>query len=185
MNNSGLIISLYLVPEGIIYKNIAEHEKYVNFTPREDVYWYFVFDRSNEDLWGRTLHAISPVWVIFPLLVIAVIAFLLWRRDKWLAAFYTIMCIGCGIGTYSIVIVAWDLDRYYFCIFLQILMVTIFALRKWLRNYVLSKTDIIILIVVFGITLYLDRYRFYLFDYALYLNTWQDMINNIINFVQT
>lgn len=171
-----LLISLYLVPEWVMYKNIAEHQACANFVPREDVYWYWVFDRSNEEEWGRVLHEISPVWIIYPMLIIAVTAFLLWKQDRWLSIMYAIMSIGCGVATYLIVIVAWDLDRYYFCIFLQIFMVTIFVLRKWLKNYALSKIDLAVILTAFVISMSLVHYRFYLFDYARYLNTWEDMI---------
>jgi hypothetical protein len=180
-----LLISLYLVPEWIMYKNIAEHDLYANFTPREDVYWYFVFDRSNEELWGRTLHSI-PAWcVIYPLLIVALVAFILWKKDRWLSAMYAVMCIGCGVATYLIVIVAWDLDRYYFCIFMQILFVTLFVLRRYLKKYKLCMQDGIFMGVIFVISLFLNHFRFELFDYAQYLNTLDDMIRTITTFVQT
>lgn len=180
-----LLISLYLVPEWIIYKNIAEHTAYANFTPREDVYWYFVFDRSNEDLWGRMLHPIPIECVIYPLLIIALFAYVLWKKDRWLSAMYAIMSVGCGIATYLINIVAWDLDRYYFCIFMQVLFVTLFVLRRYLKNYKLCMKDGILMGVIFAISLCLNRFRFGLFDYAQYLNTWDDMIRTITTFVQT
>lgn len=180
-----LLISLYLVPEWVMYKNIAEHEAYANFTPREDVYWYFVFDRSNEDLWGRMLHPIPIICVVYPLLIIILFAYFLWKKDKWLAIAYAVMSIGCGIGTYLINIVAWDLDRYYFCIFVQILFVTLFVLRRYLKNCKLSLKDSVIMGVIFVASLCMNHFRFELFDYAQYLNTWEDMIRTITTFVQT
>lgn len=154
-----------------------------NFPLRQDVFEYFWNDRSNIDIWGRQLHAIPVVCVIYPLFLVIIITILLWNADKKkIAIVYLNMCILTGIFNYLIVIVAWDLHRYYWCIYMQIFLVTIYILKRCLRNYKLHRHEMIYLILMILAYIGMGSFEFRLFDGAVYLRTVNEMQAAIFKF---
>lgn len=150
-----------------------------DFPLREDVYEYFWNDRSNADTWGRALHEIPIPCVIYPLLLIAVISFILYRKNKKMAVAFGILCILCGLANYSIVIVAWDLDRYYFCIYMQIFLVTIYVLKKHLMDYRFVKNDGLLFLIFLLGSLGMSGFEFTLFDDRSYLRSVKDVVQEL------
>ena len=167
------------VPKERMEKIAEWNRQCVDFPLRNDVYQYFWDDRSNAELWGRELRSIPIPCVIYPLIFAAVIAFILYQVNKKVAISYFLVCILCGWVRYSIVVVAWDLDRYYFCIFMQVFMITIYVMKKYLINYELCKRDIkallLLIIMGFGMT----KFEFELFDDEKYLRNIHDLLEKM------
>lgn len=162
-----------------LYKN---NQKYVDFDVRKDVYYYAWADRSNKQIWGRTLHPIAPQCIIYPLILIFIISFFLCKiGHKKIAIVYSILSILVGIFNYSIVIVAWDIDRYYFCIFMQIFIISLYIIRKFLSNYHPKGMEFIPLLMFLIISIFLSDYEFYLFDNAKYLKNMNDVFKEVSN----
>lgn len=151
----------------------------VDFPLRSDVYQYFWDDRSNAELWGRRLRPIPIPCVIYPLIFAVVIAFILYQVNKKIAISYFLTCILCGLANYSIVIVAWDLDRYYFCIFMQVFMITMYVMKKYLINYELCKRDIKALLLLIIMALGMTKFEFELFDDEKYLRNIHDLLEKM------
>lgn len=166
-----VLVFFIKVPKERMDKIEAWNLQCVDFPLRSDVYEYFWNDRSNAESWGRTLRAIPLPWVIYPLLLAAVVAVILYKVNKRVAIAYFVMSVLCGVAGYSIVIVAWDLDRYYFCIFMQVFMVTIYVLKKYLLHYQCNGKDMILLLMFLVGAILLSRYEFVLFDDRTYLRT--------------
>lgn len=153
-----------------------------NFPLRQDVFAYFWNDRSNADSWGRSLHAIPINCIITPLLLVIVITILLYNANKKrIAATYFVMSVLIGLFNYSIVIVAWDLHRYYWCIYMQIFILTIYVTRRYLRNHILEKHEWGYLALMIIAYVGMSGFEFDLFDGAQYLKTIQEMKDVIIN----
>lgn len=151
----------------------------VNFPLRNDVYQYFWDDRSNAELWGRELRSIPIPCVIYPLIFAAVIAFILYQVNKKVAISYFLVCILCGLANYSIVVVVWDLDRYYFCIFMQVFMITIYVIKKYLIKYELCKRDMRVLLLLIIMGFGMTKFEFELFDDEKYLRNIHDFIEKM------
>jgi hypothetical protein len=64
---------------------------------------------------------------------------------------------------------------------MQILLFTIFALKKELMDVKLVKKDIIYFIILFIVIAFIKEFEFCLFDGAQYLRTFDDFINEIKN----
>lgn len=178
-------ISLYLVPENQMYQIINDNRRFADFPLREDVYWYFVFDRSSEDVWGRTLHAIPVQLILFPLLIVFMTWLILLKIDKLVAIVYVLLSIGCGLASYITVIVSWDVYRYYFCIYIQIMFVTLYVMERYFKKVCFSRKECSCMCVLGLLGILMSTYRMELFDYARYLNTLDEMIYTITNFIQT
>lgn len=166
-----VLVFLIGVPKERMDKIEAWNIQCADFPLRSDVYEYFWNDRSNADSWGRALRAIPLPWVIYPLMLAAVVAVILYRVNKKAAIAYFVMSVLCGVAGYSIVIVAWDLDRYYFCIFMQVFMVTIYVLKRYLLSYRCDRKDLLLLLLFLAGAAFLSRYEFALFDERTYLRS--------------
>ena len=154
-----------------------------NFPLRQDVFTYFWDDRSNADSWGRALHAIPINCIIVPLLLVIVITILLYHANKKrAAAAYFVMSVLIGLFNYSIVIVAWDLHRYYWCIYMQIFILTIYIVLRYLKNHVLEKHEWCYLVLMILAYIGMGGFEFDLFDGAHYLRTMQEMKDVLLNY---
>ncbi len=136
-----------------------------------DIYKYFWNDRSNKDIWGRTLHEIPVECIILPLILVCVIAFLVSKINKKIAVTYFVLSVLCGLFNYSIVILAWDLSRYYFCIYMQTLFLTFYILKKYLSDYRLNKNENMYFVIYILAIIGMSRFELSLFDGAEYSRT--------------
>jgi len=159
-----------------------EGQKYVNFDVREDTYYYAYGDRTNQQEWKRTLHPIPYQAVVYPLALVFIVAFYLYKSNKKIAIIYAVLSILVGIFNYSIVILAWDLDRYYFCIFMQIFIISLYVIKEFLTDYKVLKKDYILLIIFLVMCLFICNYEFYLFDGATYLRNINDVVIELNNY---
>ncbi len=167
------------VPRERMEKMEEWNRQSVDFSLRNDVYQYFWDDRSVAEIWGRELRPIPVPCVIYPLIFAAVIAFILYQVNKKVAISYFLVCILCGLANYSIVIVAWDLDRYYFCIFMQVFMITIYVIKKYLIDYELCRRDMAALLLLIIMALGMTKFEFKLFDDKKYLRSLQDLLEKL------
>ena len=154
-----------------------------NFNFREDVHLYMSGDRSNADSWGRALRPI-PIWcVAMTALLIIFVAYCIYRshHDKKLVFSYALSAVAVALADYSIMIVAWDLERFYFTIFISVLFVSIYTLKKYeIKNI---PTGEFLLISAIFILAYvgMSSNRLGLFDEAVYNNTWNDFLNVVFS----
>ncbi len=150
-----------------------------NFTFREDVHLFLSGDRSNADKWARELHPMNPWCIAFCLLVIIFVSYLIYRhkKDMKLLISYIFSAVTAGFASYIIVLVAWDLDRYFFNTFMSIFFVSVFVARKHLKDIKPDRVDIVMVCAVMVLSLGLGVNRFALFDDAVYNTTWQDFLS--------
>ena len=73
-------------------------------------------------------------------------------------------------------LVAWDLDRYYFNTFISIFFVSIFTIAKFIPDLKIKKTDMIPICIMLAVCFALSVNRFELFDEAVYNESWNDFI---------
>lgn len=99
--------------------------------------------------------------------------------NKKVAISYFLVCILCGLANYSIVVVVWDLDRYYFCIFMQVFMITIYVIKKYLIKYELCKRDMRVLLLLIIMGFGMTKFEFELFDDEKYLRNIHDFIEKM------
>lgn len=147
-----------------------------------DIYQYFWNDRSNKDIWGRTLHEIPIECIILPLILVCIIAFLVYKINKRIAVAYFTLSGLCGLFNYSIVILAWDLSRYYFCIYMQVLFLTLYILKTYLNDYQLNKYEIMCFIIYTLAIVGMSGFELSLFNDVIYSRTWNEVFEMIGNF---
>ena len=149
-----------------------------NFVFREDVHLFLSGDRSNADKWERQLHPVH-MWIIFYCIIVIVLTmYFLYRykNSKKLILTYLISSVAAGFAAYIIVLVGWDLDRYFFNMFMSIFFVSAFVLKKYLSEIDLEKRDIILMVLLFIAALFLGGNRLELFDDAVYNENWSQFL---------
>lgn len=151
-----------------------------------DIYKYFWNDRSNQDIWGRTLHEIPIECIILPAMLVFIIFIIVLIQgggiNKKIAVSYFTLCALCGLFNYSIVIMAWDLSRYYFCIYMQIFIITFYILKRHFVTYQLKKYEMVYFMLYILAIIGMSKFEFDLFDGRVYLRTVQEMLNEIKGF---
>lgn len=132
-------------------RNMIENGfSYFNFNFRNDVHMYFCDDRSNADIWGRSLHPIHLWCVVLSLIVIVFVTYMIIENGKStkLAVTYSVMSLAVGLAAYIIVIVAWDLERYALNIFVSVLFVSIFTITKFKIKTFKKKESLLVFTIV-------------------------------------
>lgn len=165
--------------------NLLEKEcvEKANFSLRGDVFAFFWNGRSNPERWPRMLHAIPVSCIVYPLLLIIVISIILWNANKKKTAFlYSTLCVLIGLFNYSVVIVAWDLHRFYWCIYMQVFIVTLYVLKRCLHQYKLHRHELIYLMIMIVGCIGMGGFEFDLFDGATYLRTIDEMKLMLLNY---
>ena len=76
-----LAANVIRVPKEIADKIQAHDTELADFYVL-DIYKYFWNDRSNQDIWGRTLHPIPIECVVLPLMLVCIITFILYKVNK-------------------------------------------------------------------------------------------------------
>ena len=164
-----------------------------NFYFREDVYGYYS-NRSDPEVWDRVLRPI-PIWcVVLTLLLVFYVCFVIYETEKTSRLFYTylISSLTSGFSAYLIVIIAWDLQRFFFCMFMSVFLISIFTLKKWKENTfslsdktrnmileVISLPHACVITVITIIYLSLGNNRLVLFDNAVYLESFYDLVKHL------
>ena len=95
-----------------------------------------------------------------------------YKRSKKLLLSYLVSSLAAGFAAYIIVLVGWDLDRYFFNMFMSIFFVSAFVLKKYLSEIILQKSDIILMVLIFFAACCLGGNRLELFDDAVYNENW-------------
>jgi hypothetical protein len=160
---------------------VQNYFPYSNFYCLEGVYWLFEKRRNND--WPMMLHEI-PIWCIaIPCVTIILVSYVMYRRkvkNKVMLA-YIISSIVVGTASYMLVLVAWDLQRFYFGIFISVLFVAIFVLKKFVKEIDFNKEWVFIILIYLCAFIGMSSNRFDLFDGATYNTTWHDFIQIIVN----
>lgn len=154
---------------------------YSNFSFRWDVHQYMCGDRSNAESWGRHFHKI-PLWCVgYVLLLVVFVAVILYGERKiQLMISYVIAALVSGFSSYVIVVVAWDLDRYYFCIFMSVFFVSLCVIEKYLKD-IKYRPEYLGTIMMFLISNWaLSSNRFNLFDGAKYNETVNEFLSLLL-----
>lgn len=138
------------------------------FSFREDMHMYFC-NRSPDEYWPKMLHAI-PVWcVVYPLLVIVFVsAVLYFEKGIRHMLSYAVSALGAGICAYAICILAWDLDRFYFCIFMSVFLISAFVVQRYLAGIRFRKRYAYMAIALVFVIIGISGNRFLLFDGVQY-----------------
>ncbi|MBO5551996.1 MAG: hypothetical protein J5966_08555 [Lachnospiraceae bacterium] len=183
-----VVVWFIKVPNDLVIK-LQDHDRDMvyygfggyNFVFREDVHPFLSGDRSNQSIWPRQLRPV-PVWsVVMCLLVIVFVTYIIYthKKDRKLAVSYAAGTILTGLGTYSILIVGWDLDRFYFCIFMSVFWVTVFIVKKYLTDLKMNVVDgfFICMFLLAGAGLGTNRLQ--LFDEAVYNEGWLEFLNMV------
>ena len=119
------------------------------------------------------------MWIIFYCIIVIVLTmYFLYRykNSKKLILTYLISSVAAGFAAYIIVLVGWDLDRYFFNMFMSIFFVSAFVLKKYLSEIDLEKRDIILMVLLFIAALFLGGNRLELFDDAVYNENWSQFL---------
>lgn len=173
-----LAANVIRVPKEIADKIQAHDTELADFYVL-DIYKYFWNDRSNQDIWGRTLHPIPIECVVLPLMLVCIITFILYKVNKKIAVSYFVLSALCAVFNYSIVILAWDLYRYYFCIYIQIFFLTLYIIKKNLYDYKLSRDEIFYFVIYALAIAGMGRFELTLFDDMEYSRTWREVLEVI------
>ena len=183
-----IVVWVIKVPDDLVIK-LQDHDRDMvyfgfggyNFVFREDVHPFLSGDRSNQSIWPRQLRPV-PVWsVAMCLLVVVFVTYMIYahKKDMKLMVSYAAGAIAAGLGTYSILIVGWDLDRFYFCIFMSVFLVSVFVTKKYLTDIKINTMDafIVCILLLAGIGIGVNRLQ--LFDEAVYNEGWKDFFNSV------
>ena len=183
-----LVIWFVKIPEDLMLK-IQEYDRnkvnntfrYANFVFREDVHLYMSGDRSNADVWERTLRPIHPWCVVTTLVLIIFVSYIIYKEKKNLKLLlsYIVVSIAVALGAYIIVFVAWDLARYYFNIFISVFFVSIFVLKYYIGDIKFNSDYVFVILFVFLAVVGIAENRLYLFDKATYNETWNQFMSLI------
>jgi hypothetical protein len=148
----------------------------------ENVHYYLSGDRSNADVWGRYFREISKECILYPIILIVFVSLLIYNyKGVKLMILYVLTSVISGFCSYVICILAWDLNRYYFGIYMSILFITIYIINNYMRNIKWDKKDISLIIMMFIAVFAICDYKFWLFDGAEYNASWGDFFNMISN----
>ena len=160
---------------------------YYNFNIREDVYRYFYGDRSNADIWPVQWHFMHKwCWIFVVLLTVYAIYVLYTKKSRNLTRMVSVVCmIISGLAANAITLVAWDLARYYFTIFISMLFVVLFTLKHFVvfenkEDRKSDRIDMVLLFMMVCVSIGLSWKRFALFDGAVYNNSWSDAIKLVM-----
>lgn len=99
--------------------------------------------------------------------------------NKKIAVSYFVLSALCAVFNYSIVILAWDLYRYYFCIYIQIFFLTLYIIKKYLYDYKLSRDEIFYFVIYALAIAGMGRFELTLFDDMEYSRTWREVLEVI------
>ncbi len=185
-----IIIWVYKVPEVKILliqdydrKMVTDYFPYQNFIFREDVHLYMSGDRSNSEIWKMTFHPMHP-WcfaMIILLLLFVVYGMIENNLSGKMILAYLLSAGIAGFAAYSIVLVAWDLNRYFFNSFMSVLLVSIYFIKKS-DIHMVQRNRAYVMILLFVVAFYgMSQNRFALFDNVTYNDSWQMCYQEIAN----
>lgn len=149
---------------------VNNHFPYFNFNFREDVHLYMSGDRSNTGGWSHTLHPIHMWCVIMTLILVVFVTYVLIEngKSKRMIFAYVSSAVIVGIAAYSIVIVAWDLERYAFNMFISVLMVSLFTLKRYEITKFKKKESWVVLLLFFIASIGFSNERLEMFNLDTY-----------------
>lgn len=186
-----ITVWLYKVPKDLALK-LQDHDRYMvehvrgnipNFSFREDVHKFYYSDRSNQDVWPRMLRPV-PLWsVALCILVVIFTAYFFYKYTKNVKLTISYIAASClsGLGSYSILIVGWDVDRYYFTIFMSILFVTVYAIKKYMPRIMTDIYDLFFIAIVFVAAIGIGTHQLNLFDDREYNYGWRNFYNMLMS----
>lgn len=186
-----IAVWFYKVPKDLVLK-LQDHDRYMvehvrgdipNFSFREDVHPFYYGDRSNQDVWPRMLRPV-PLWsVALCILIILFTAYFFYKYTKnmKLTLSYIAGTTLTGLGCYSILIVGWDVDRYYFTIFMSVFFVTVYSIKKYMPKVTADIYDLFFIAIVFVASIGIGTHQLNLFDDREYNYGWQNFYNTLIS----
>lgn len=144
----------------------------------ENTYWCFSGDRSWSEIWGRAFRPIPSENLWYPFILILFVSIMLYNyKNIRLMVTYILTSIISAFCCYSICILAWDLNRYYFCMYMAVLFISIFVINNYLKDIKYDKKDIFITLMMITAVSTIYDFRFSLFDGAVYNETWQNFFD--------
>lgn len=186
-----IVVWLNKVPKELVLK-LQDHDRYMvehvrggipNFSFREDVHKFYYSDRSNQDVWPRMLRPV-PLWsVALCILVIIFTAYFFYKYTKniKLTISYIASSSLTGLGSYSILIVGWDMDRYYFTIFMSIFFVTVYSIKKYMPKISPDTYDLYFIAIVLVAAIGIGTHQLNLFDDREYNYGWRNFYNMLVS----
>lgn len=186
-----IVVWFHKVPKDLVLK-LQDHDRYMvenirgdipNFSFREDVHPFYYGDRSNEDVWPRMLRPV-PLWsVALCILIIVFTAFFFYKYSKnvKLTISYIAATTLTGLGSYSILIVGWDVDRFYFAIFMSVFFVTVYAIKKYMPKVSADIYDLFFIAIVFVAAIGIGTHQLNLFDDMEYNYGWRNFYNSLVS----
>ena len=182
-----IVVWFHKMPKELVLK-LQDHDRYMvehvregipNFSFREDVHPFYYGDRSNQDVWPRMLRPV-PLWSVAMCVLIIVFATYFiykYKKDIKLTVSYVISVSLTGLGCYSILIVGWDVDRFYFAIFMSVFFVTVYVLKKYLREASADVYDLFFIALMFTAATGIGTHELNLFDEMEYNFGWRNFYN--------
>lgn len=187
-----LFVWFHKMPKELVIK-LQDHDRYMvehvregipNFSFREDVHAFYYGDRSNQDVWPRMLRPV-PLWSVAMCIIVAVFAsyfFYKYKKNIKLTVSYIAATCLVGLCCYSILIVGWDVDRYYFTIFMGIFFVTVFALKKYRPDASVDIQDMFFIALMLVAAIGIGTHQLNLFEDMEYNYGWKNFYNALMSY---
>lgn len=179
-----IFIWIYRVPESTVYA-LQDHDRmmvnetfsYPNFYFREDAHLFMGsgrLQRSQDEIWKIRPHRMH-IWclALIAIMVLFVMYFMYMKNvSNRMILSYLIMSVFTGGAGYSICLLAWDLERFYFNAYMSVFLLSVFVARKYLKQTKITHSLSLVILIVFISSMGMSKNRFGLFDYARYNETW-------------
>ncbi len=175
-----LFVWLYRVPEQTVLC-LQEHDRmsvnslfeYPNFNFREDAHLFLSAGRSkqvNGEMWQIRPHRMH-IWclsliLMISLLIIYVMCVENMKRER-IISYILADTIVVGMA-YSICLIAWDLERFYFNAYMSAFLLSVFVAKKYFDGIKTTSSMLLVFAIVMVAAIGMSKNRFGLFDDARY-----------------
>ncbi len=84
-----------------------------------------------------------------------------------------------GLAPYLITIIAWDLERFFFCSYMSVFLLTVFTVKRFMHEVKVSMEILTVILIVPVSYMGMSKNRFGLFDDVTYIENFSSLIEKI------